>query len=111
MSNFLKDILDAVKIEEIEAIYLIPYKESWRFGKDDEEGKDSYGVPLDLTRKSISFLEVMKYLNYEYYTGFGGQECHDFFIWTKNEVFTIHEYDGATSIMSIPRNPIKDGEI
>ena len=43
-------------------------------------------------------------LNYEYDSSYGGQDCHNFILWTKSYIVTLHEYDGATWPISFPRN-------
>ena len=48
---------------------------------------------------------VRPVLDYEYDSGFGGQDCHDFMAWTETRVFFVYEYDGSTRVDSMPRNP------
>ena len=101
MANFLNDILDATKGEEIEKIVIFEEREGG-YGEVDEE----YDlVPPDFIGKIKGFNEVIRFLNYEYNDGFGGMECHGFYLWTKKRVYYVHEYDGSTSICSCPRNP------
>lgn len=44
-------------------------------------------------------------LDVEFDSGFGGADCFPMFAWTENRVYFIHEYDGATSLAWVPRNP------
>lgn len=49
--------------------------------------------------------EARPYLDYEYDNGYGGQDCHSVHIWTPARIIYVQEYDGATWLNSIPRNP------
>lgn len=44
-------------------------------------------------------------LDYPYYAGYGSMDCHDIVAWTETQVIYIEEYDGSTSVCSLPRNP------
>lgn len=48
----------------------------------------------------------MAKLDEEYDSGYGGADCYPMYAWSKSWVFFIHEYDGATSLASVPRHPI-----
>lgn len=48
-------------------------------------------------------------IDQEYSNGFGGADCFPLYAWTKSRVCFVHEYDGATGINWVPRNPM-DGE-
>lgn len=43
-------------------------------------------------------------INYDYYAGFGGADCHAVIAWGDRYVYFVHEYDGATGICCVPRN-------
>lgn len=45
-------------------------------------------------------------LDVEYDNGYGGADCFPIYAWTKTRVYFIGEYDGATGLDWIPRNPI-----
>lgn len=32
-------------------------------------------------------------------------DCHDILVYTSTSVIYVHEYDGSTTLRSIPRNP------
>ena len=53
----------------------------------------------------LSWDEARGYLNYGFYDGFGGPECHPITAWTSSKVIFICEYDGSTRTGSVPRNP------
>lgn len=38
--------------------------------------------------------------------GFGSPRCFAAYIWTDRNVFHVTEYDGATTLFGIPRNPV-----
>ncbi len=56
--------------------------------------------------KLISYETAKPLLNYEFDSGYGAPECNAIYVWTKDKVLFISQYDGATSMESVPRNPI-----
>ena len=60
---------------------------------------------MELYHKKVNLKDVIDFLDYEYDAGFGGQECQDILIYTKEKIYYVHEYDGATCIVNIPRHP------
>ncbi len=55
--------------------------------------------------KPVAWAEVRAFLDYPYDTGFGGADCHAIYAWTPTRVLFVHEYDGSTGFVSVPRNP------
>lgn len=55
--------------------------------------------------KLISWDVARPVLDYEYDNGYDGADCHAVYAWTETQVLFVSEYDGATGINSIPRNP------
>lgn len=51
--------------------------------------------------------QARKLLDYSYDSGFGGADCHAVVAWSQHYVYYVHEYDGATRIAAMPRNPMK----
>jgi len=97
MANFLQDILKETNGEEILAITL--------GGTSDYYYADKLKIPEHLEGKTLQFTpEIQALLNYEYDTGYGAVDCHDVVIWTAENVYYIHEYDGSTRFHSKPRN-------
>jgi len=94
MANFLKDIEEALKGEAVEGIVVGRHGDVWSM---EESRPESY--PLQ------SWQEARVHLDYEYDEGFGGADCHAIYLWTSTRVLFVAEYDGATSIASIPRHP------
>lgn len=96
--TFADDILQAAGCEPILAIAVGPKRGiSYLYG-DDRPDHDLGNEPVDWER-------AKPVLSYTYNSGFGGQDCHDFWAWTPTRVLFVHEYDGATSIASAPRAP------
>lgn len=59
----------------------------------------------DFYNKVLPWSIARAALDYEYDDGFGGAECHPVYAWTESCILFIHEYDGATCVRKIPRNP------
>lgn len=47
-------------------------------------------------------------LDYAYDGSFGAPECDAIWAWTPTRVLFVSQYDGATRVESVPRNP-QDG--
>ena len=96
MANFLKDIQRIIRTkcdcEPIEGVVVSGY---------------SGIIPDNLIGKPVCFGDVREYFDYEYDDGFGGAECHAIYLYTRNFIVFVSEYDGATSVDCIPRNPIE----
>lgn len=45
-------------------------------------------------------------LDQDYDNGYGGADCYPFWAWSASRVFFVAEYDGATSVVWVPRNPV-----
>lgn len=96
--NFAKTIEERAG-GPILGITLDPESVSWR---DDERW-----APLKpYAGRLLSWAEARPLLDHEWDSGFGGQDCPDFTAWTADRVLSIHEYDGSTSIIWVPRNPV-----
>ena len=99
MSNLVKWIEEEANGEEIEAVVI------------GEMGWGSYGsdrIPnYDAIPKNtvLSWDEARKHLDYDFDAGFGAPGCQAVYVWTDTWVLFISQYDGATNIHSIPRNP------
>lgn len=55
--------------------------------------------------KLLPWSEARPYLDYQYDNGFGSAECHPVYAWTEMRVLFVHEYDGATGVDWLPRQP------
>lgn len=96
--TFAQDILTEAGDEPILAISLSPNRKYWR-------GDDAPPSDHPLGTDPVSWEEALPYLSYEYHNGHGGQDCHNIWAWTATRVLSIHEYDGATWVISVPRSP------
>jgi hypothetical protein len=45
-------------------------------------------------------------LDQEYDNSFGGADCFPMYAWTPSKIYLIGEYDGATGLSWVPRNPM-----
>lgn len=54
----------------------------------------------------MTWEEAKPHLEYWYGNGFGGAECHSLYAWTATKIIYVCEYDGSTSVRSMPRHPI-----
>ena len=95
--TFATDILRAAGDEPILAIAVGPMRGGYNWQGESPDHPLGPG-PVD-------WPVAMPFLDYEYDDGFGGQDCHDIWGWTETRVLFVHEYDGATSVASAPRNP------
>ena len=88
-----------IKIESIEAVVI--------FGASDYDSRyiKNYEYQKPIHGKPISWEIAKPLLDYDFDNGYGAQECNDIYIWTKDYVFYIKEYDGSTCLDWIPRNP------
>jgi hypothetical protein len=63
-------------------------------------------IPLNYPKNQVlSWEEALPWIEYEFYDGWGLEECFPLFAWTENKVIAISCYDGSTSVFSVPRNP------
>jgi hypothetical protein len=107
---FSDDIIRAADGEAIEAIVIGRF--GW--GSIHESDEEAYGfarsarvpVPQTLKGQVLTWDEAEPYLRYSYDGGFGAPEVHAITAWTKSKVITVHEYDGATSLQFVARNPM-----
>lgn len=53
--------------------------------------------------------EVRESLDYTYDHGYGGADCHPILAWTQTRLIFVLEYDGATGLSWLPRNPTPCG--
>ncbi|MVB00031.1 hypothetical protein GN330_22530 [Nitratireductor sp. CAU 1489] len=80
--------------EMIEAVVVGKHDDRWRSG-----------APLPDEDVVLSREDGLRKLDQEFDCGFGGADCFPMYAWTKTRVFLVHEYDGATKLGWVPRNP------
>jgi len=102
MANFKQDILEAVEDEVIEAVVITGIIYEYFSGRADCRNTDSLKAVI---KKAITWEQAAPLLDYSYDSGYGGMDCHDVLVYTAENVYYIHEYDGSTSVHCVPRNP------
>lgn len=104
-NNFLEDILRVAGNEKIVAVVIGDF--GW-YTEFDAENLDDQRIwsACSVKGKVIPWEEAAKYLDYDYYTGFGAPDCHELTAWTETMVIFVRQYDGSTKICSLPRNPV-----
>lgn len=103
--NFREEIEKSAFPEPIEAIVIDTF---CRFFDDGEDDKHRTGDSL--AGRILSWPEARAALDYYYDSGYGSQDCHDICAYTPTRVIFVHEYDGSTSLHSVPRNPTPKSE-
>ena len=54
----------------------------------------------------LAWEEAVPFISYEFDDGFGAPECQAVTAWTRSKVISVSQYDGSTSVYSLPRHPI-----
>lgn len=100
MANLKEWLIEAANGEEIIAVVI------GELGWGDYKKEKVPNYDEQPKNKVLSWQEAIKWIDYEFYSGHGSPRCNAITAWTKNWVFFIVQYDGATSLCSVPRNPI-----
>lgn len=85
---------------------LIAGNEQIEFAVIGPDRDDDYGVPKDKQNVVLLWEEAAPLLDRDYDSGYGGADCNPVTAWTKNKVLWVAEYDGATGVNWIPRDPV-----
>ncbi len=56
--------------------------------------------------KVLSWDQAVKWLSYRFDAGYGSPECNAITAWTSTKVMFVVQYDGSTSLHSVPRHPV-----
>lgn len=72
---------------------------AWGWGEDRDLPKEYIGKVLSLEAAEPHMQ------SWNFNGGFGSPECYATYIWTNERVIWITQYDGATGLDSMPRNP------
>ena len=72
---------------------------------DDEGNEEGKEIPAEKKGIAMSWEAAREYLDYRYSSGYGAPECHAIYAWTANHVIFVVQYDGSTTLESVPRNP------
>jgi len=100
--TFAEDIEEEANGEPILACVITGQDAFFRSYRDEPD--DKRAIDPALIGKPLTWAEARPLLNYEYDDGYGWQDCHDVNVFTESRVLFIHEYDGSTSVISVPRN-------
>lgn len=105
---FAEALEEAAGPEAIEGIVIGWYggHGPWGIEDDYEEGGSDLKLPAALHGQLLTWADARPYLGYRWSRGFGGAECHPVYVWTATKVIFVHEYDGSTALVWVPRNPI-----
>lgn len=95
-----EDLVEVIGNEKCVGVVL--GEESWNM-RDENDNPMFPDLPIG---RLISLEDAKKYLSYKYDTGFGSAELPALYAWTETRIILISLYDGATSFVSVPRNPI-----
>ena len=101
MANLVEWVEAAADGEPIEAVVIGDMGWSDNYGSEDVPTWDS-----QTRNKVLSWVVAREWLNYDFDSGFGAPGCNAIYAWTPTKVIFVSQYDGATSIESIPRHPI-----
>ena len=63
-------------------------------------------IPWDKRRIVLTWAEARPLLDYDFDAGYGSPGCHHIYIWTTQRVLFISQYDGSTTLESVPRDPV-----
>ncbi len=68
--------------------------------------EEPYTVPGLIPKGILLTLEqAMPWLSIKFDSGYGSPGCPAMYAWTAKHVYLIVQYDGTTSITSVPRDP------
>lgn len=104
MATLFNQITDVLAGEAVEAIRLEPIT-TYREPRNHYGGNHYAGYEDLPFGKVLTWEEAVPHLQSEFDDGYGTQECPSFTLWTATRVLSLHEYDGATWVASICRNP------
>ena len=100
MSNLVKWIEDYAEGEQIEGVVIGSM--GWGdFGSEQVPSYDS--IPRG---KLLTWDQAKQWLDYDFSSGYGAPGCNAVYVWTETQVLFVVQYDGSTSMESVPRNPI-----
>lgn len=108
--TFAAHLEQAAGNETIESVVIGPF--GWSDDMDDTDayGEDRVERPVKPRRGVVlTWEEARPMLDYGYSSGFGAPECDAVWAWTPSRVLFVSQYDGATGVEWVPRNPV-DGK-
>jgi hypothetical protein len=103
MMTFAEEIEAVAEDEDVKVVVIGPY--GWTDKEDEDEIASKRPKPVKLG-EVLSWDEARPMLDYDFDRGFGGPECDSIFAYTTTRVLLyVWQYDGATGVNSIPRDP------
>ena len=106
MSTFAEDLENEAGEEAIEAAVIGPF--GWSDMDDDDpygEDRIERGAPVK-RGELLDWSAARPMLDYDYSSGYGAPECDAIWAWTATRILFVSQYDGSTSIHSMPRHPV-----
>lgn len=113
MTNAKEEITNLLlEDERVEGVCFGPY--GWGYAPDEGEEWDTgygedrleYVIPFDKRGVVLEWEEAQGFMEgWSFYGGFGSPDCYATYIWTTTRVFWVTQYDGATTLDWLPRNP------
>jgi hypothetical protein len=101
MGNLKKWLLSEANNEEILGVVIGGMGWGPDYGKENVPNFDE--IPKF---KVLSWDKAKGFLDYDFDEGYGSPNCQAITAWTETKVIAISQYDGATGIFSLPRNPV-----
>jgi len=102
MKSAYEDLLS--KLREGEVVEAVVFGQ---WGWDGYKEPEPNPIPIDRRNKVLSFGEAKQYMKeWSFESKGGAPECYAVYVWTNFRVFWVTEYDGDTTLNSMPRNPI-----
>ena len=98
--------------EVVEVIVFGPW--GWGIPPRDNENwepgflePDETPIPFNMRGQMLTPSEARPMMqSWGFYGGFGSPACYATYIWTNQRVLFVTQYDGATSLDSVPRSPL-----
>jgi len=94
-STLARWILEHADGEPVEAVVIGEGGQSTVFSKGEERPRG----------KVMPWAEAEPWLRYEFDSWSGSPGCEAIYAWTKTKVMFVSQYDGATYMSSVPRDP------
>ena len=77
-----------------------------------DSGEPGYGeescpsqIPREKRGVVLKWADARPLLDYEFDPGYGAPRCHAVYVWSKEDVLFISQYDGSVGFCVIPREP------
>ena len=101
MANLVKDIEKLANGKKI--LGCVIGEMGWSGGYN-KEGVPNYDKQPQ--GKLLTWKVAKRWLNYDFDDGYGAPSCNAVYAWTENSVIAVGQYDGATWLYELPRDPV-----